>query len=198
MQEISGRRSNRERTEETRASLLSAARTLFIEKGYADTGTPEIVKAANVTRGALYHHYRDKEDLFRAVVEREATAVSADIERRAGTAANPLDALTAGSIAYFDAMAVQGRARLLLLDGPAVLGPEEMSRIDRETGGGSLLDGLAALLGRAPDLEMRALADLLSAAFDRAALAISRGARRDDYESAMEKLLKTLAISEAR
>jgi AcrR family transcriptional regulator len=193
MQENSSHRSNRERTRETRAALLSAARALFIKKGYADTGTPEIVKAANVTRGALYHHFRDKEDLFRTVIEQEAAAVSAEIERSAGATATPLDALTSGSNAYFDAMAAQGRVRLLLLDGPAVLGPDEMSRIDRQTGGGSLLDGLAALIGRAPDPEMEALADMLSASFDRAALAIAHGARRDDYERAMATLIRTLA-----
>tara|TARA_E500000305_G_C4025385_1_gene241439 strand:+ start:1586 stop:2188 length:603 start_codon:yes stop_codon:yes gene_type:complete len=195
MQENSNRRSNRERTEETRTALLSAARALFIEKGYADTGTPEIVKAANVTRGALYHHYRDKEDLFRAVIEREAAMVGTEIEQSTITAATPLDALTSGSKAYFDAMATEGRARLLLLDGPAVLGPKEMSRIDRETGGGSLLDGLAALFGRGPDQEMQALADLLSASFDRAALAIAQGASRDTYEGAMTTLLGTLAMA---
>ncbi|WP_323797453.1 TetR/AcrR family transcriptional regulator [Nisaea sp.] len=193
MQENSGHRPNRERTRETRSALLSAARALFVEKGYADTGTPEIVKVANVTRGALYHHFRDKEDLFRTVIEQEAAAVSAEIEHSAGATAPPLDALISGSNAYFDAMAAQGRVRLLLLDGPAVLGPDEMSRIDRETGGGSLLDGLAALIGRAPDPEMEALADMLSASFDRAALAIAHGARRDDYESAMATLIKTLA-----
>ena len=196
MQENSSRRSNRDRTEETRTALLSAARALFIEKGYADTGTPEIVKAANVTRGALYHHYRDKEDLFRAVIEREASMVSAEIGRSTVSAETPFDALASGSEAYFDAMATQGRTRLLLLDGPAVLGPEEMSRIDRETGGGSLLEGLAAHFGRTQDPEMEALADLLSAAFDRAALAIAHGAPRGNYEDAMAKLLRTLASTD--
>ena len=151
------------------------------------------MNAANVTRGALYHHFRDKEDLFRTVIEQEAAAVSAEIERSARATATPLDALTSGSNAYFDAMAAQGRVRLLLLDGPAVLGPDEMSRIDRQTGGGSLIDGLAALIGRAPDPEMEALADMLSASFDRAALAIAHGAPRDDYERAMATLIKTLA-----
>lgn len=198
MQDNSNRRSNRERTEETRTALLSAARSLFIEKGFANTGTPEIVKAANVTRGALYHHYRDKEDLFRAVIEREAATVGTEIEQSTIAATTPLDALTSGSKAYFDAMAAQGRARLLLLDGPAVLGPKEMSRIDKETGGGSLLDGLAALFGRVPDQEMEALADLLSASFDRAALAIAQGASRKSYESAMTTLLDTLAMTADR
>ncbi|TWH24547.1 TetR/AcrR family transcriptional regulator, partial [Aminobacter sp. J15] len=105
MQEaVSARRSNRERTEATRAALIAAARNLFIEKSYAETGTPEIVAAAGVTRGALYHHFADKQALFRAVVEAEAAAP-----------ASVRQALLDGADAFFRAMAVNGRTRLLLL-----------------------------------------------------------------------------------
>ncbi|TGR15811.1 TetR/AcrR family transcriptional regulator, partial [Mesorhizobium sp. M1C.F.Ca.ET.196.01.1.1] len=80
MQQESGRRSNRDRTEATRADLIRAARKLFTEKSYAETGTPEIVAEAGVTRGALYHHFADKQALFAAVVEQEAAAVAAEID----------------------------------------------------------------------------------------------------------------------
>ncbi|MGN6537039.1 MAG: helix-turn-helix domain-containing protein, partial [Mesorhizobium sp.] len=104
MQDKKPRRSNRERTDATRADLIAAARTLFIEKSYAETGTPEIVAAAGVTRGALYHHFPDKQALFRAVVEKEAEAVAAEIEAAAPETLAPRDALMAGSDAYLAAM----------------------------------------------------------------------------------------------
>ncbi len=88
MQASSDRRSNLQRTAEMRGRLIAAARSLFVERGYAATGTPEIVSAAGVTRGALYHHFEDKQALFRAVVEAEAAAVAAAIEAAAAAAAD--------------------------------------------------------------------------------------------------------------
>jgi len=181
------RRTNADRSAAMRDRLLTAARTLFADQGYAETSTPEIVRAADVTRGALYHHFPDKAALFAAVVTAEAAAVAAEIEARAGAAATPVAALLAGAEAYFDAMAAPGRARLLLLDGPAVLGPEAMTDIDGKSGGGSLKAGLAAagIAGVDPD----ALGEILSAGFDRAALHIAAGADPAPYLSAFEKLL---------
>ena len=195
MQEKTTRRSNRERTDATRAALIAAGRQLFVENGYAETGTPAIVAAAQVTRGALYHHFEDKADLLRAVVTAEAQAVADMIVAETATPAGPVEALRTGSDAYFTAMAVPGRTRLLLLEGPAVLGPDQMAEIDRSTGGGTLRDGLAAALPPAQlaTIPLDALADLLSAAFDRAALAISLGRPADDYRYAVGTLLSSLA-----
>lgn len=194
MQEKSTRRSNIERTEATRGALIDAARALFIDKGYAETGTPEIVAAAKVTRGALYHHFADKADLFLAVVEQEARAVAAQIEADSAKPSSALDALTSGAEAYFSAIAVPGRVRLLLIDGPSVLGYAHMSRIDRQTGGEELRQGLAYAMAGAgsgsPPID--ALADLMSAAFDRAALAIEHGKSADHYQSALYLILRRL------
>ena len=193
MQERS-RRSNRERTEATRTALMEAARRLFIERGYAETATPDIVAEAGVTRGALYHHFSDKQALFRAVAEREAAAVAAEIERATPKVQSAAEGLRVGGEAYFEAMREPGRTRLLLLDGPAVLGRLEMDAIDARHGNRTLREGLEAAMdsGEMRRLPVEALTALVGAAFDRAVLAIEGGADRDDVRVAMNALLDGL------
>lgn len=184
------RRSNAQRTEETRQALIAAARALFVENGYAATGTPDVVTKAGMTRGALYHHFKDKQSLFLAVIEAEAAAIAAEIDEGSAEAADPVEALRRGAGAYFLAMGDVGRARLMLLDGPAVLGLQEMRRIDLETGGRELRLGLAAALGDAVShSEVEARADLISAMFDRAALARASGGDQRAYEVVLDQLL---------
>ena len=197
MQDTKPRRSNRERTDATRAALIAAARQLFVDNGYAETGTPAIVAAAQVTRGALYHHFEDKADLLRAVIEAEARAVADTIVAGAHASASPADALLDGSDGYFAAMAIPGRVRLLLLEGPAVLGPDVMAGIHSAAGGGTLREELTAALPgeRREALPLDALAELLGAAFDRAALAISLGEPADDYRRAIDALLASITDS---
>jgi AcrR family transcriptional regulator len=181
---------NRERTETTQLALLEAARALFVSKGYGDTSTPDIAQAASITRGALYHHFADKRDLFRQVLAREAMAVAADIEAAAPAPLGPREALLQGSEAYLDAMTVPGRTRLLLVDGPAVLGMAEAMAIDDANAAHSLREGLVrAGVGRGK-VSVDALSQLLSAAFDRAALEIDAGADANEVRAAMRWLIE--------
>ncbi|MDW5316668.1 TetR/AcrR family transcriptional regulator [Rhizobium sp. PL01] len=190
------RRSNQERSGSMRLALMAAARGLFVEKGYADTATPDIVSAAGVTRGALYHHFEDKKALFSAIVAEEARQVSAEIEARSAPSTNERDAILDGARGYFDAMAVPGRTRLLLLEGPAILGLHSLQDIDAENAEGSLKAGLAVLFAAngKDAILLDAYAQLLSAAFDRAALAIEAGGRRDDYETAIAALIDGISV----
>ena len=194
MQQKIARRSNRDRTEATRGDLIAAARKLFTEKSYAETGTPEIVAVAGVTRGALYHHFADKQALFRAVVEQEAETVATEIERASPPSLFPRDALIAGSDAYLAAMRAPGRTRLLLLDGPAVLGRAGMDEIDNRHGNRTLREGLVATMraGAMQKLPPGALTALLAAAFDRAALAIDAGAPAAEYRKTLIALIDGL------
>ncbi len=207
------RRSNRERTEEMRGRLIAAARVLFVDKGYADTGTPEIVAAAGVTRGALYHHFADKQALFRAVVEAEAAAVAAAIEDAAAAGAaestsgaipaapgDGMRSLVAGARAYLAAMAVPGRTRLLLVEAPAVLGAPEVRAIDGGHAERTLRAGLeeAIAAGDLCALPLPALTSLLSALFDRAALDAAAEGDAGAAMTVIEALLAGLAPLAAR
>ncbi|CUH68087.1 Potential acrAB operon repressor [Thalassovita autumnalis] len=181
---------NADRRAMMRARLIAEARNLFVEKGYAETSTPEIVRAAEVTRGALYHHFADKADLFRAVVQQEAATLAAEIDQ--GAVADSGDPLTSGSRAFFASMAKEGRARLLLIEGPAVLGLAEMAEIDAGGGRQSLMLGLQQARPDLAEAELQALSDVLSAAFDRAALAVSQGQSESPYLAAMEQVMASL------
>lgn len=185
------RRSNSERTETTRQALLAAARALFVAKGYAETSTPEIVATAGITRGALYHHFEDKKALFRALLEAEARAVAEQIEQAAPAALAPVAALEAGGLAYLEAMTVPGRTRLLLVEGPAVIGLKEMAALDALNGARTLREGLEAALPEAAraGLPLAELAQILSAAFDRAALAVETGEDAAAYRVAITALI---------
>jgi AcrR family transcriptional regulator len=187
------RRSQGERTDATRAALVNAARTLFEARGFAGTGTPEIVAAANVTRGALYHHFVDKTELFHAVARQVAQEVADGIALRSRRHKKPAEALLAGAQAYFAAMAEAGRARLLLLEAPAVLSAEQVMGLSDLAGFQALQEGLQDALGEGqPAAPLRELSVLLSAAFDRAALAIARGESAAPYEQAVRLLLSRL------
>ncbi len=184
-------RSNRERTDATRTALLDAARTLFIEKGYAETATPDIVAVAAVTRGALYHHFADKKALFWAIIEREADDVAADIDARSAQASSAREALLQGASAYFDAMAVPGRTRLLLKEAPAQHAVDSGEGEDPAEEG--LKIGLSHLLAGSDNLKLLdPLTMLISSAFEKAAIAIDSGGNRADYEAAIAALLDGL------
>jgi AcrR family transcriptional regulator len=190
MQEIKERRSNADRSSSTRKRVLEAAKTLFITKGYAATGTPEIVAQAGVTRGALYHHFEDKRALYLALVEAESAAVAAEIEG-AGSG-TPIAMLHTGASAYLRAMQREGRTRLLLIEAPAVLGFETVDAIDARHGRRTLLEGLQAVMPPSPGLSLIAVVNVLSAAFDRAAIAIAAGGDFSDYDTALRRLIDGL------
>lgn len=189
MQDLKPARTNRERTETTRQALLDAARALFVSKGYSDTSTPDICAWTETTRGALYHHFTDKRDLFRHVLLREAEAVAAEILAATPDSLPPREALLLGGEAYLDAMTVPGRTRLLLIDGPAVLGMAEMMAVDEANAADTLREGLLAAITGADKVSIDALSSLLSAAFDRAALEVDGGADATEVRAALRWLL---------
>ncbi len=187
---------NQARTDRTRSALKAAMRAIALEQGYANAGTPQIVALAGVTRGALYHHYADKRELFRAVIEDECAAVAHEIERQSHMAIDPLAALRQGADAYIDAMAQATRTQLILVEAPAVLGRDGLQQIEGRYAQASLRDGLqAAMRARAiKTLPLVPLQALLNAMFDAAALCIQGGVDATETRRVIHALLQGLAI----
>ena len=171
-----------EKSEATREALVDVARDLFAERGYAATGTEDLVQRAKVTRGALYHHFRDKQDLFRAVVERVSQTLVERIAAVASVESEPWQPLRMGCEAFLDACIEPTVQRILLLDAPSVLGWGTWREIDAAYGFGLLRRGLEAAM-EAGIVERQAvdvLAHLLLGALDEAAMMIAhaKNARR--------------------
>jgi len=183
------RRTQADRRAETKASLLAAARELFVDKGFAETGTPELVRKAGVTRGALYHHFEDKTDLFRALAKQEAQAIGLAIEEATRDIEDPEEAMAVGTNAYFDAMAVTGRAKILLSDASSILGYSEALALTKPQGSEGLKAGLRQAIPKLSEPELDAFTNVLSAAFDRAALEIAAGSDREPYVNALFTLI---------
>jgi AcrR family transcriptional regulator len=166
-----------EQSQATRAALIATARRLFAERGYAAVGTEEIVRATGVTRGALYHHFAGKIELFEAVYE--------DVERRlveriaasaVSSAGDPLQALHAGAQAFLDACEDPAVQRIALVDAPSVLGWERWREIGLRYGLGLVQGALQAAIdaGLIDPQPVGPLAHLLLGAIDEGAMLIAR------------------------
>jgi AcrR family transcriptional regulator len=183
------RRTQEARSATTRAALMAAARPLFTERGFGGVGTEEIVRAAGVTRGALYHQFADKTELFAAVYEAVQEEVSAGLGERidGAEAADALELMRMGAAAWLESAADPEVQRIVLLDAPAVLGWERWREIGMRHGMG-LVEGVlahAVETGAIKSQPVAPLAHVLMGAMDEAALFI---ARSEDPERAREEV----------
>ncbi|HUR74142.1 MAG TPA: helix-turn-helix domain-containing protein [Sporichthya sp.] len=112
--------------------LLATARELFTDPGYDAVSQERLVNAAGLTRGALYHHFRDKQDVFRAVLEELETELTLELEEILGGGPDFLMATIAGLKAFLDAAGRPAQMQILVRDGPRVLGWEEWRKFEQE------------------------------------------------------------------
>jgi AcrR family transcriptional regulator len=135
------------RSAATRERLITVARTLFEQRGFAAVGTEEIVQTAGVTRGALYHQFRDKAELFGAVVEAiETELVAAVTAALTEPAADPVAGLLRGARVFLTACADPGIDRVLLRDAPAALGPARWQELNEQYGLGLIQTAVQNLI----------------------------------------------------
>jgi AcrR family transcriptional regulator len=199
---VGKRRTQPERSAATRAALVAAARELFTERGFAGVGTEEIVRAAGVTRGALYHQFADKVELFAAVYEAVEERLGQRVDERISAVGetDPLAIMRLGAEVWLDACAEPEVQRVVLLDGPAVLGWERWREISGRNGLG-LIEALlvhAIEVGRIAPQPVSPLAHVLIGALDEAALYIARAddqvRARAEMGSVIGELLGGLAV----
>lgn len=189
------RRSQAERSAATRSALVAAATTLFGTRGYHAVGIDEIVASAGVTKGALYHQFSDKSELFAAVLDqaevRLGQRIGPELAALAATGASTLDVLLAGAHEWLQACQDPVLRQILLVDGPAVLGWERWRAIGMAHGLGMVLTLLEAGVrsGDLPERPLLPLAHVLIGALDEAALFV---ARAEDPEAAQAQMTVVL------
>lgn len=187
----------------TRQALIDAGRQLFSARGYARVATEEIVERAKVTRGALYHHFRDKRDLFRAVFESVEQDLIGQIAARMEGVTDPWDVLRTGMRAMLDACDEPAVKQIALLDAPAVLGWSEWREIDERYGLGLLRAALGAAMdaGILRTVPVDALAHVILGALTEAAFVVANAddpaTTRREAEAALIGILEGMRAQPA-
>jgi AcrR family transcriptional regulator len=189
-----------ERTEATTGSLLAAARELFAADGYAATSLDVVAAKAGVTKGALYHHFSGKRDLFAAVFAGEQAKLSRAVVAAAQEEEDPWEAFEAGAAAFVKACQEPGVQRIFLLDAPSALGWATIRQLESsslkmmELGIQLAID--AGSIDRRP---VEPLAHLLFGALCESAMVVARApdqrAALDEALAELHRLLASLSSS---
>lgn len=167
-----------ERLEATRSAILRAAGDLFGRHGYAATSVDEIAAAAGVAKGAVYHHFASKEQLFEPVLEATTAALARQVMEKAEAAADVWDAIAVATEAYFELASTGTTSQIVLTDGPVVLGWQRWREIDEAHFGAAMPRILQAAMaqGLIASQPIEPLARLLLGAATEAAAACAASA----------------------
>jgi AcrR family transcriptional regulator len=187
-------RTQRQRTEATTGQLLEAARRLFAADGYTATSLEDVVAAAGVTKGALYHHFDSKRDLFREVFEQEEIALARASHEAYSREGDPWDGFQAGCIAFLEGSLDPGVQRIVVLDGPAVLGWETVREIEKRHSMAMIEGGLRQAMdgGRIASRPVGPLAHMLFGALCEGAMTVARSG--GDQKAAMRAMAAELRL----
>lgn len=188
----SSRRSQQERTRATTDALLSSARELFVDHGFAATSLGAICDRAGVTRGAFYHHFSNKEQIFREVYTAEQKELAAVVRRAFRTQQDPWDGMFAGCKALLEASLEPAVRRITLVEAPGAL--DWVALRDIQAGCKEQMhSGLAIAVeaGCIPARPLAPLTSLLYGAICESALDI---ARAEDWRAALRDTLTQLDL----
>jgi len=165
-----------EKAASTKAKIIAVARRLFATRGYADTSTEAVLEEAEVSRGALYHHFENKEALFAAVMEAVETDITAATANARKNATDPLDALRRGFNTFVDLACETEVRQIVLIDAHSVLGWQKWREIEERYGLGRLKQTLKlfADAGRIQEDMVDVFAHILLASLIEIAFVVAR------------------------
>ena len=186
--------SQAQRRAATIAAIISAASELFTARGFAATSIDDIASCAGVAKGAIYHHFESKEQIFQRVFEQMTGALAAEVAATAAAGKSILDRFERGTLRYLTSIAGNKFRQVLLIDGPAVLGWEKWREIDTRSFGGVMKAPVERTpLARLSSREIAAIGHLIAGALSEAALVCATSDHRvraaRDFTSALLKML---------
>jgi AcrR family transcriptional regulator len=178
-------RPRRRQPDLTRSELLRAARSRFGTAGYAATNTEDLVREVGLTRGALYHHFDSKMDLFRAVVELVVNDAVELVSTPRPVDGDQWDRVVDGMLLYLDLCLAPGNMQIIVIDAPALLGLSTVARIGEEALGGRWEATLRACMaaGQLAVLPVPALSHVLATAVSEASIFVAHAAHREQARS---------------
>ena len=187
-----------ERREATRAAILAAAQTLFGSFGYNHVAVDQIAAKAGVAKGAIYHHFATKAEVFKAVLRNVALQIQKDVQEAPIPQGDIFSALCEKNRAFFASCANPHSAQIFLRDGPSVLGWERWREVDASYFGGMIRTSLqiAMEMGVIVKRPIDPLVHLMLGAVTEAAIDCANSANfaetAEGYLDALEAILKGL------
>lgn len=180
-----------ERRATTRAAILEAATELFADRGYEATSISDVLERSGVSRGALYHHFASKEDVFATVFVTKSSDAIRRAVARSRPASSPFEALVSGCLAWLDIVAEPPSARIVLVDGPVALGWSRATTIEEATSLGVMRQGIRAAVesGEVTVPSVELAAQLVNAVVAQAALRVSVGGAEPSEAAALVRAM---------
>ncbi len=181
-----------EQTERTRRAIIEQARSLFTEHGYAATGTEAIIGELSITRGALYHHFKGKIDVFKAVYSEAYSEIIDYINARVEPVDDNWERLVIGCQAFLEIARKEDLRRLVFIEAPAVLAAETLTEVDQR-GFRLLYGGIQAVIdeGCLSTISIEGFAHLVNGSLNELALWVAQSDDPQRLQTAQE-LIKTL------
>ncbi|MBD2034530.1 TetR/AcrR family transcriptional regulator [Leptolyngbya sp. FACHB-321] len=191
---MSAKLTKAEQTRRTRCAILERARYLFATKGYAATGTEEIISELGITRGALYHQFNDKLGVFKAVIIEAYREITDYIQTKIQPLDNNWQQLVVGCQAFLEVAQQDELRRLVFVEAPAVLAADELAKID-QYGFGLLYESIqmAVAEGQLNTIDAEGFAHLVNGSLNELAAWVAQSDEPERLKKA-QSLVETLLM----